>query len=226
MIIVLLVVITLITYFGGVYVRNRHTANWIRVIGDVLIVGVLALMVANDTYHFGMQPKTQTSTMAMTSVNRSSQMPMLLYQSLGTSGKNKVYLYKTSSTAKVQHTNPEQTSDQIIRTNAQARLVSQKKVWSYKNGFYRTLFGISGNEGEHIQTTNKFFVPQNWAILSTKQAKKLARNLRNPQMQKQLTQQVQHKLLVTLQKQPTMTKAQQRVLAAKYQRQAVEKLAQ
>ena len=47
MIIVCLVIVTLIAYFGGVYVDNRHAANITRGICDALIVVILTLIVAN-----------------------------------------------------------------------------------------------------------------------------------------------------------------------------------
>ncbi|MBA1434237.1 DUF4811 domain-containing protein [Bombilactobacillus bombi] len=226
MIIFLLVIMTLIAYFGGVYVDNRQVANWIRAICDLFIIGILALMVANDTFHFGMQPQVQTTKTTIQSANPHSSLPLLLYKNIGTNGKNRVYIYQAN--LKTQHTSPEQTTIKVKRTSQEPHLVSQKKQWHYRNNFYRALFGVAGNEGHHIQTVNTFYVPQSWLVLSTGQAKALPAKLANPQVKARLKQTVSQQVLAELKQHPHYSLTQQKQLThqlqTKYQRQALEKL--
>lgn len=230
MIIVCLVIVTLIAYFGGVYVDNRHAANITRGICDALIVVILTLIVANDTFHFGMQPRTQTTITSISAVKPNSTAPVLLYRSLGTSGKNQIYLYKKTPDSKSLHTRPDKTVNKVVRSSKDPHLVTKRKTWVYKNGFYKFMFAIAGNEGRHIQTHNTFYLPPNWLVLSTKQAQRLAVQMQNPRTKQRLSQEVQQQVQKDLARRPTLTAQQRRQyvkqMTALRQRQALEKLAQ
>ncbi|BDR56002.1 DUF4811 domain-containing protein [Xylocopilactobacillus apis] len=220
MIIALLVMMTLVAYFGGVYVENRKVGNWIRFISDLLLVGIVALIITNNSYHFGMEQQVETSTTQISSASPQKQMPFLLYEPLGTAGKEQVYLYKTLASGKIKHTTPDLTTNKVVRTKLSPKLITNKKVWRYKNSFYRVMFSVSGNEGTRIKTTNTFYIPKNWMVLSTKEAKKL----KDPKIQNKLKQEVKLKMISAMKNHPQMTKEQQQALIAQYQNQAIEKL--
>lgn len=230
MIVACLVIVTLIAYFGGVYVDNRHVANITRGICDVLIIVILTLMVANDTFHLGMKPKTQTIITPISSVKSSSTAPILIYRSLGTNGKNQIYLYKRSSDSKVVHTRPDETVNKVVRNARYPHMIIKRKTWVYKNGFYKFMFAIAHNEGHHIQTRNIFYLPHDWLVLSNKQAQRLAMQLQNSSTKKQLFQEVQRQVKKDLNSHPRLIIQQRqryvKQMTALRQRQALEKLAQ
>ncbi|BDR58061.1 DUF4811 domain-containing protein [Xylocopilactobacillus apicola] len=219
MIIVLLVVMTLVAYFGGVYVENRQVGNWIRFISDVLLVGIVALIIANNSYHFGMQKQVEKTTTSVQSALPQQKIPFLLYEPLGNAGKEQVYLYHSGS-SKLKHTSTDQTTNRVVRRAGKPELVSEKTVWRYQNNFSRLMFGVAGNDGTRIKTRNTFYLPKNWVVMSSKDAKKLAK----PAIQAKLRQNVQGKLQEALRNQPQLTKSEQQALMLQYQSQAIERL--
>lgn len=188
MIVFLVILFTLGAYGFGIYDKNRKVGNIVRIICDILLVVSLALVVMNDTQHFGMAQKTVTKTTAIESVSPNKQAPMLLYNKVGTKSNNNVYVYQNADDTKPSHTNPEYTTNSVKRTNGKTKLVSQKKYWTYKSKFNKFMFGVARNDNQWISTHNTFYIGNNWFVLSSGQAKKLQKLMKNPQMQAKMGQ--------------------------------------
>ncbi|UQS82297.1 DUF4811 domain-containing protein [Bombilactobacillus folatiphilus] len=198
MILFLLIVLTLITYLGSVYLKNRRASLWIRWVGNLCLVVVLALLVLNDSFHLGMKTITTKQTTAIESVSSQANLSMLMYKPVGTKGTEKVYLYKTNHSQKVQTLTPEQATTKVVQTKGKPKLVQKKQQWVYQNVAMKQLFGVLGNDHRRIKTQNTLYVKNDWLVLSTKQAKILQKKLANKQIQARLQQQIKQKVTVKM----------------------------
>lgn len=229
MIIILLVIVTLIGYFGGVYVRNRRIGNWTRGICDGLIVIILVAIIGNSTYHWGMKKVTQVQTVPLESSLSATHLSALLYRDLGTAHQERVYLYRVPGSTKPQATKTTTATWKVHTTSGStAQLETRRQEWVYSNGWSRFLFGIANNDHELIQRHYNFKIPQTWLVLSTQQAQKLQRKLQNPAIRSQVTsqiqKQVQQSLAEAVKQQPQLT-AQQRQQLIRYNQQRFQKQA-
>ncbi|XUB36608.1 hypothetical protein IGI41_001605 [Enterococcus sp. DIV0876] len=173
MILVLIVLSVLGFALLNVFAKKTWQTVLSLVLGAVFIASLVALM-ANLTYHFGMEKEVASKTTALVSSGDSDNFDLLLYQPLG-DGTEKVYLYKTDAA----QDEPKQTGTDkvtnVVETGAdKAQLTTDTTRWVYQSDFYRFLFGIADNDGEFIERTNTFSVPDAWEVLSVDQAKKLA----------------------------------------------------
>jgi hypothetical protein len=177
MIIALLIISTLGMFISFVFADKVW--KWaLACLFFIVFVGSIVFSVANTEYHFGMEKASTTKTTSIVSSADSSQgMNMLLYQGLGTDGKETVYIYKTSEKQKkVSTTKADVTVTNKVETGAsKAQKVTKTTRWVYKNDGLKFLFGIYGNNNEYIKQTNTFKIPDSWVHLSTTQAKKLAK---------------------------------------------------
>ena len=238
MIIFLLIIAVIATFLSMTLISKTA----VRVICSV------ALMVMNDREHFGMHKITETTTQEIYSVSPSKQMSMLLYKSIGTADKDRVYIYnKTTSQKKPSHTETDKTTNKVKTTKkSTARLVKSTTRWTYKNNTYKFWFGIAGNNREVSKRVNTFYVPNNWITLSTEQAAKLQKNVKKNQAQMKadaekyvkakVTATVKSTMAAALKKNPTMSASDQKKLmadttakaskqyAAQYQAQMMQKM--
>lgn len=170
---------TLALYLSFILMKNGAWRSlWVG-LSLVVLVGSLALLHFNDSNHFGMKQVTKSTTQVIYSASPSKQLPLLLYQNIGTSGKHTVYIYKTSAKGKATHTKADYTVTNLV-AKAQpttAQVTTTRKEWVYKSGFYRALFN---NENNHavIRVTNTFQLPKTWTALTTQQAKQLAKRMK------------------------------------------------
>ena len=194
--------------------------------GCFLILAILcgAALIANDTYHMGMKvQKTTTVKPLVSSVD--GQMPILLYQPLGTSGQQKIYLYKTKTTQKKpQAIKTKNMSAKTTTTTTKPQVVISEQRYVYKNSLSKLLFGILGNNNELKHRSYTFKVGSDWYILSVKQAQKLGKAMADKNTQHQLHLAISQALQSALQKDPHLSKEQQQVVSQQATHDFINKL--
>ncbi len=193
------------------------------------------MITANFHEHWGMKQVTTTKTQKIYST--SSQMQLALYQPVGTSGKDNVYIYQTKPRQKTpQHTQANEfTTNRLVWTDSdQATLTVKETRWRFKNDFYKVLFAGSKMDGKLVSRTNTFRYPKTFVKISVKQAqalKKQAQALKSPATQAQLKAQaaayVTAKVQAAKQQNPDLTEAQLQKLTQQaqqeYQAQMIKK---
>lgn len=248
MIIFLLIIAVIATFLSMTLISKTAVRVICSVISAIVVIASVALMVMNDREHFGMHKITETTTQEIYSVSPSKQMSMLLYKSIGTADKDRVYIYnKTTSQKKPSHTETDKTTNKVKTTKkSTARLVKSTTRWTYKDNTYKFWFGIAGNNREVSKRVNTFYVPNNWITLSTEQAAKLQKNVKKNQAQMKadaekyvkakVTATVKSTMAAALKKNPTMSASDQKKLmadttakaskqyAAQYQAQMMQKM--
>ena len=194
------------------------------------------MITANFHEHWGMKQVTTTKTQKIYST--SSQMQLALYQQVGTSGKDNVYIYQTKPRQKTpQHTQANEfTTNRLVWTDSdQATLTVKETRWRFKNDFYKVLFAGSKMDGHLISRTNTFRYPKTFVKISVKQAqalKKQAQALKSPTAQAQLKTHaaayVTAKIQAAKQQNPDLTEAQLQKLTQQaqqeYQAQMIKKM--
>ncbi|CAH1851505.1 DUF4811 domain-containing protein [Convivina praedatoris] len=146
------------------------------VIGFIGIILSVGLITANMANHFGMETKVTTHKSMMYSATNSKGYGVLLYQPVGTSGKENVYIYrKHEQDQKPTIVKPDltmTTNRQEIAGNQAYRVIKDTR-YVYKNDFWKLMFSIAGNDGELKKRQVTYQLPQNWIALTTQQAKNL-----------------------------------------------------
>ncbi|WP_155287581.1 DUF4811 domain-containing protein [Lacticaseibacillus zhaodongensis] len=233
--IIALVIITLLAfYLAFIMMKPGALRTTLWVIFGICFLGSLAVLYGNYAHHFGMEKRTETSEQVIYSASPNKQLPMLLKQDIGTSGKHQVYIYKTSdkSKAKATHTKADYDVHNQVQTTSRdtATITSKRVVWRYKSGFYKSLFS-NQNNGKLVRQTNTIKVPKTWVQLSTTQAKALGKKLsgmKNPSaaQKKQMGAAIQQAVMAARQKNPQMTPAQMQAVekqaTAKIQQQVIQ----
>lgn len=148
--------------------------KWLMAVMGLLFVLCTTVTTLNYSQHYGMEKQTSTKVQKIYPVT--GKLPIILYQPVGTSGRDDVYIYKTrQNQPKPQHTQAnELTHSQVKYTNqAQARLVTKETRWRFKNSFYRHLFMGAGLDGKLVSRHNTLYYPKGYVKVSVKQMKKL-----------------------------------------------------
>ncbi|MCV3556006.1 DUF4811 domain-containing protein [Pediococcus ethanolidurans] len=241
MIIFSLIILAILLFICMVSIPKTFWRMLCSLIIAALIIVSMALMVANDRDHFGMKKVTTTTTTDLISVSPSSQMKMLLYQDVGTSGKERVYIYKEHKTQKNPTTtnpDPTNTSNKVKVVSGTPRVVIKTTRWVYKNSSYKLWFGIAGNNHKLIKHRNTLEINKDWLTLSSAQAKKLQKLVKqnSASMKKEakayVMAAVKKSVTAAMKKDPTMSAAKQKALTAAaikkataaYQKQAMAKM--
>lgn len=241
MIIFVAVILAIALFISMVSISKPLLRNLTSLIIAILFALSLSLIVLNDRDHFGMKKITTTQTADLISVSPSKQLKMLLYQNVGTSGKNRVYIYKTQATQKkptITNPDPTHTTNKVKVTTQSPRIVTKTTRWVYKNDAYKLWFGIAGNNHKLIQHKNTFEINNDWLTLSSVQAKKLQHLAKQntAKMKKDaqvyVTAAVKKTLTAAMRKDPTMSAAKRKALTAEatkkataaYQKQAMAKM--
>lgn len=223
MIIFVAVILAIALFISMVSISKPLLRNLTSLIIAILFALSLSLIVLNDRDHFGMKKITTTQTADLISVSPSKQLKMLLYQNVGTSGKNRVYIYKTQATQKKPTTtnpDPTHTTNKVKVTTQSPRIVTKTTRWVYKNDAYKLWFGIAGNNHKLIQHKNTFEINNDWLTLSSVQAKKLQSLAKQntAKMKKEaqvyVTAAVKKTLTAAMRKDPTMSAAKRKALTA------------
>lgn len=235
--------ITVIMFIGAIaffvsimFAPNMRTRWILGLITGLIFVGSTVIITANFHDHWGMKRITTTKTQKIYSA--SSQMQLILYQPVGTSGKDNVYIYQTKPRQKTpQHTQANEfTTNRLVWTDSdQATLTVKETRWRFKNDFYKVLFAGSKMDGKLVSRTNTFRYPKTFVKISVKQAqalKKQAQALKSPAAQAQLKAQaaayVTAKVQAAKQQNPDLTEAQLQKLTEQaqqeYQAQMIKKM--
>lgn len=205
-----------IAFFAAIMFSPSNRTRWLLgMISGLIFVGSTLMITANFHEHWGMKQVTTTKTQKIYST--SSQMQLALYQPVGTSGKDNVYIYQTKPRQKKpQHTQANEfTTNRLVWTDSdQATLTVKETRWRFKNDFYKVLFAGSKMDGNLVSRTNTFRYPKTFVKISVKQAqalKKQAQALKSPAAQAQLKTQaaayVTAKIQVAKQQNPDLTEA-------------------
>lgn len=226
-----------IAFFVSIMFAPNMRIRWILgLITGLIFVGSTVIITANFHDHWGMKRITTTKTQKIYSA--SSQMQLILYQPVGTSGKDNVYIYQTKPRQKTpQHTQANEfTTNRLVWTDSdQATLTVKETRWRFKNDFYKVLFAGSKMDGKLVSRTNTFRYPKTFVKISVKQAqalKKQAQALKSPATQAQLKAQaaayVTAKVQAAKQQNPDLTEAQLQKLTEQaqqeYQAQMIKKM--
>nr|WP_237756438.1 DUF4811 domain-containing protein [Lactiplantibacillus herbarum] len=120
MILILLVASTLALFLSFIYVHRTALRMTLTIIFGALMLVSIVFISLNDSQHYGMVKTTTTATTSLKSASSSKQMDLLLYQSVGTADKHRVYIYKTTTNQKkVSHTTASvKTANQVKTTTA------------------------------------------------------------------------------------------------------------
>ena len=226
-----------IAFFAAIMFSPSNRTRWLLgMIFGLIFVGSTLMITANFHEHWGMKQVTTTKTQKIYST--SSQMQLALYQPVGTSGKDNVYIYQTKPRQKTpQHTQANEfTTNRLVWTDSdQATLTVKETRWRFKNNFYKVLFAGSKMDGNLVSRTNTFRYPKKFVKISVKQAqalKKQAQTLKSPaaqaQLQKQAAAYVTAKVQAAKQQNPNLTEAQLQKLTQQaqqeYQAQMIKKM--
>lgn len=145
----------------------------------ILYILTTAGVTANYSHHWGMKKVTTTTSKTIYSA-AGSKIPVNLYQPIGTSGQDNVFIYKTTPKQKQNHhtqANELTYSNAKTTTSRQARLVTTETRWQYRNGFYRLLFIGTGINNKLVHRTNTLYYPREYVKLTVNQAKQLKKQL-------------------------------------------------
>ncbi|WP_125544966.1 DUF4811 domain-containing protein [Levilactobacillus lindianensis] len=234
MILVTLALSAVLAFIFFIYIDNRTVSNILTGLAILSLLTSIFFMIRNDHYHFGLHNESTTRTQKIYSASPSKQLPMMIYQSVGTADKHRVYVYKTSANAKkATHTAAKVTTTNIIkRTSGANRMVTKKVYREFKNGSSRFWFGLTGNGHQYVKETNTIYLNKSWTVLSTTQAKKLqkmasTKSFQAKQKAAAMTY-VKSKVMAAMVKNPTMSPAEQKKVtqaaAAEYKAQAMQQL--
>ncbi|MHA3065935.1 DUF4811 domain-containing protein [Lacticaseibacillus saniviri] len=177
MILIILGIAVIALYLSFIMMKSSVVRSiLVTIFGAITIVSLL-LINMNDVQHYGMKKETVETTKTIYSASPNAQLPMLLKQDVGTSGKHNVYIYKLSAKGKTTHTKADYDIHNRVQTGAAKATITEKKTrYTYKSDFYQTLF-MNQNQHELVKQTNTIKVPSNWAVLTTTQAKALGKQL-------------------------------------------------
>lgn len=228
--------ITVIMFIGAIaffvsimFAPNMRTRWILGLITGLIFVGSTVMITANFHDHWGMKQVTTTKTQKIYST--SSQMQLALYQPVGTSGKDNVYIYQTKPRQKTpQHTQANEfTTNYLVWTDSdQATLTVKETRWRFKNDFYKVLFAGSKMDGNLVSRTNTFRYPKTFVKISVKQAQALKSPAAQAQLKAQTAAYVTAKVQAAKQQNPNLTEAQLQKLAQQaqqeYQAQMIKKM--
>ncbi len=211
-----------IAFFAAIMFSPSNRTRWLLgMISGLIFVGSTLMITANFHEHWGMKQVTTTKTQKIYST--SSQMQLALYQPVGTSGKDNVYIYQTKPRQKTpQHTQANEfTTNHLVWTDSdQATLTVKETRWRFKNDFYKVLFAGSKMDGNLVSRTNTFRYPKTFVKISVKQAQ--------AQLKAQVAAYVTARVQAAKQQNPNLTEAQLQKLAQQaqqeYQAQMIKKM--
>lgn len=178
MIIIILAVFAVLAFWANMTIKStvtRYVTVTVMFIG--LTLSVIAI-VANMHSHFGMKTVvTTTKTEIYSAGSPQQQFGVLLYQSVGTAGKENVYIYKASPDAKkttLAKPDLKTTSQRVAVAGDKAYKIVQTTRYVYRNNTYKFLFGWADNNHQLKHKHVIYQVPATWIAMTPDQAKSLA----------------------------------------------------
>lgn len=216
--IIFIMFIAAVALFASImFIRQRTPRIILTIIFGLIFIGSTAMMTLNYSRHFGMHQVTTTRQKPIYSASN-APLPLALYQPVGTSGEDNVYIYNSKERqAKPDHTQADEfTHSKIKWTNRTTpRLVTTETRWRYNNDFFRVMYMGTGMDGTLVKRINTLEYPKTYVKITTSQAKQLMKKAASPaarQAQQAAHQQgksyVANAVQQALAKNPTMTAEQ------------------
>lgn len=182
MIIIIMFGAAIAMFASIMFVEQRTSRIILTTVCGLLFAGATLVMTLNYSQHFGMHQVTTTTRKTIYSASNSA-MPLALYQPVGTSGRDDVYIYNVQTRQKTpNHTQANEfTTSKIKWTNrATPELVTTETRWRYNNRFFAALYRWSGMDGSLVKRTNTLEYPRTYVKLTVKQANQLKKQAQTP----------------------------------------------
>jgi len=158
MIISLLILATFIYAGVMIFMPNSFKRTlWIAV-SFIVIAGSLVALILNDTDHLGMREASTTRTEKL--IPLQSKQRSLGIKPLGT-GSERVVLYRSTQTAKVQKTTTAATTT-TITTGHSAQVKITTTHWIYRSHFDKLLFSLGKPSHQVARREYRFVLPATW----------------------------------------------------------------
>lgn len=182
MILATLVIGAVAAFLCYVYIKPVVWRTIGTLLSAVLLVVSLVMLTVNSSSHYGMHKVMTTKTTQIHPASSKNSLNIMLYQPIGSNGKETVQVYKeTSDQKKPSHTQANEytvANNHIKRTNAKSATLQVKETrWKFKSNGYKFWFGISGMENKLVKRSNTFNLPKDWLHLSTTQVKALQKKI-------------------------------------------------
>ncbi|AFS41111.1 DUF4811 domain-containing protein [Leuconostoc gelidum] len=181
MIILIMALFAIAAFLASMTIKKsgiRYAVTLVMFAGLILSV---IMVIANMHDHYGMTSVTTTTKKEIHSAGPTTQnFGMLLYQQIGTDGKENAYIYKTAAQDKkttVAKPDLNMTTSHVNVSGNKAYKVTKTTRFVYKSNGFKLLFGVANNDGEIKHRQVIYQVPPTWVALTTEQAKSLASKL-------------------------------------------------
>lgn len=176
MIIFILFIFVILAFVSLMMIQDMRKRIIAVAVSFLIVITSVVLIIANMHDHFGMKVQTTTTKQQIYSVQGQNIYGVLSYQQVGTSGKEKVFIYRDTSTSTTPTVaKPDlktKTAIQNVQGN-QAFKVTTSKNYVYRNGFYKFMFAISGNNHDLKARQVTYQVPLTWLALSSQDGERL-----------------------------------------------------
>lgn len=201
MIIILIILFTLLTFFGFMFVKNRAG----RLIAGGLSLVLLVLSVFALTFHFnqhwGMKEVVTTSSHQIyTAGDAKSAYGLMIKSEIGKNTGNYALVFRNNENAAKPDTNfvpDEKHIIEAVKKTASYKLVDSDKAKvvttttrrQFSSSWMKLLFGVGGEENTLVKESSVVEVPKDtWLVLTEDQVEKLTKEA--PEMQKQMEAQL------------------------------------
>ena len=182
MIIIIMFGAAIAMFASIMFIERRVPQLILATLCGLLFVGSTLVMTLNYSHHFGMHQVTTTTRKPIYSASNST-MPLALYQPVGTSGQDNVYIYNVKPRQKTaNHTQADEyTTSKIKWTNETTpKLVTTETRCRYNNNFFTVLYMWSGMDGNLVKRTNTLEYPRTYVKITVKQANRLKKLAQSP----------------------------------------------
>ncbi|WHO85368.1 DUF4811 domain-containing protein [Limosilactobacillus oris] len=182
MIIIIMFGAAIAMFASIMFIERRVPQLILATLCGLLFVCSTLVMTLNYSHHFGMHQVTTTTRKPIYSASNST-MPLALYQPVGTSGQDNVYIYNVKPRQKTtNHTQADEyTTSKIKWTNEiTPKLVTTETRWRYNNNFFAALYMWSGMDGTLVKRTNTLEYPRTYVKITVKQANRLKKLAQSP----------------------------------------------
>ena len=209
MIIIIMFGAAIAMFASIMFIERRVPQLILATLCGLLFVCSTLVMTLNYSHHFGMHQVTTTTRKPIYSASNST-MPLALYQPVGTSGQDNVYIYNVKPRQKTaNHTQADEYTTSKIKwaNETTPKLVTTETRWRYNNNFFTVLYMWSGMDGNLVKRTNTLEYPRTYVKLTVKQADRLKKLAQSPAVkQAQARAQQQGKTAVASAVQAALTK--------------------
>lgn len=182
MILVLIGLFAVAFFMAFVFITHKNLRIITAALMFIALVGSLTAMIQNDKYHFGMEKVTATTTKRIyTASPKATPVDLLIYQPVGTTGKENVYVYKNAKHASKTHTQTDgKTVNRVFYSKQNVATLETTTVrYRYVSKWGKVLFGLGDNETV-VTRKNTFILPMDgWLRISVANAKRLGLMMQN-----------------------------------------------